>query len=267
MAADAEAADISDGWTRRRARIAGHIERTALALFAAHGSQRVTVEQIATAAGVSERTFFRYFSSRRDVLTAFPRRNNVDIARCIAARPPTESILEAFLAGAQEALIVADRELSGEGQELARLWGMAIGPTVEAARTHDDWTIPTYMPVIAARLGLPPTDIRVEITTTAITGAMWVGFGRWINSEGGRRLTDFLAEAFHVLGDLDRPSVAPASSAKSPKQWAASRGPVPKPRREASRPRRAPHDNDNDVAAVDAPTPQGQASARRTAAP
>src|SRR3972149_4910313 len=86
------------GWERRRLAIARGIEKTALQLFAEHGVENVTVEQIAEAAGVSKRTIFRYFASREDILLAYPLRALAHTSVALLGRPLNESIIEAFKA-------------------------------------------------------------------------------------------------------------------------------------------------------------------------
>ncbi|MFC9691906.1 TetR/AcrR family transcriptional regulator [Kribbella sp. NPDC056951] len=44
------------------------LQETALALFTQHGYEAVTAAEIAAAAGVTERTFFRHFPDKREVL-------------------------------------------------------------------------------------------------------------------------------------------------------------------------------------------------------
>ena len=48
----------------------GRLERAALELFETQGFERTTVAQIARAAGLTERSFYRYFPDKREVLFA-----------------------------------------------------------------------------------------------------------------------------------------------------------------------------------------------------
>jgi AcrR family transcriptional regulator len=68
----------------------------ARALFLADGFERTTVEQIARAAGVSRRTFFRYFESKEDVLAEHADRLGERLYAALAARPPGEPPLLAI---------------------------------------------------------------------------------------------------------------------------------------------------------------------------
>jgi len=46
----------------------GRLERAALELYGEHGYDQTTVAEIAKRAGLTERTFFRYFADKREVL-------------------------------------------------------------------------------------------------------------------------------------------------------------------------------------------------------
>jgi TetR/AcrR family transcriptional regulator, regulator of mycofactocin system len=52
---------------RRRATSRADLEQAAFALFAARGFDATTVDEIAAAAGIGRRTFFRYFPSKNDI--------------------------------------------------------------------------------------------------------------------------------------------------------------------------------------------------------
>src|ERR1700742_4191293 len=112
MTSDGEERGVSEGWARRRARVAFEIERAALNLFATRSPDEVTVEDIAQAAGISRRTFFRYFPSRDDVLAALPMRHVARLCDRFATRPAEEGVLDAFIAA------VIEEEAEGVEDEL-----------------------------------------------------------------------------------------------------------------------------------------------------
>src|SRR3954462_3878599 len=63
-----EPAPTSDLRRRRRTRAKLSVQTEALRLFAANGYQQTSVEEIAHAAAISPRTFFRYFPCKEDVV-------------------------------------------------------------------------------------------------------------------------------------------------------------------------------------------------------
>ncbi|WP_179235302.1 TetR family transcriptional regulator [Streptomyces sp. CS113] len=75
---------------RKRQLVSDELTEAALQLLAAKGFDAVTIDEIASAAGVSKRTFFRYFASKEDVVVQFLTDMGADIHRDLAARPTGE---------------------------------------------------------------------------------------------------------------------------------------------------------------------------------
>jgi AcrR family transcriptional regulator len=72
------------------------IARAAWPLFAARGYEATTVDEVARAAGVSRRTFFRYFESKEDVVVGTSDALAEDVLAAVAARPRRERPLVAI---------------------------------------------------------------------------------------------------------------------------------------------------------------------------
>lgn len=67
------------------------IEATALHLFQQHGYEQTSIQDIADAVMMSPRTFFRYFSSKEDILFSPTRTVLNEGIRYLQQLPPTES--------------------------------------------------------------------------------------------------------------------------------------------------------------------------------
>lgn len=65
--------------------------RSALELFTERGYEETTVDDIAEAADVSQRTFFRYFASKEDAAFFVARLAESHFVRAVLARPPEEA--------------------------------------------------------------------------------------------------------------------------------------------------------------------------------
>ncbi|MBZ6139625.1 MULTISPECIES: TetR family transcriptional regulator [Streptomyces] len=70
--------------------------RSALELFTEHGYEETTVDDIAEAADVSQRTFFRYFASKEDAAFYVARLAEARFVEAVHARPPEEAPLDAL---------------------------------------------------------------------------------------------------------------------------------------------------------------------------
>lgn len=72
------------------------LERAAARLFEEHGFAATTVRDIAAAAGVGERTFFRYFPSKEDLVLQQARDVIGDVMQRVRERPAEEALLAAL---------------------------------------------------------------------------------------------------------------------------------------------------------------------------
>src|ERR1041384_1342952 len=88
----------------------GRMIRAALELFAERGFDQTTAGDIAAKAGVTERTFFRHFADKREVLFDGAHTMEHTVPDVTAAAPAELSALDAALAGMTAAgELVADR--------------------------------------------------------------------------------------------------------------------------------------------------------------
>ncbi len=83
---------------KRQTRI--DLARAAMALFEQHGYDAVTVDDIAAAANVSRRTFFRYFDTKDDVIAVDPEGKLAAMRIALRDGPPEEPTLDALRRGA-----------------------------------------------------------------------------------------------------------------------------------------------------------------------
>jgi AcrR family transcriptional regulator len=186
------------GWELRRRRVAHNIEEIALACFARHGYHAVTVEQIAQAAGIHERTFFRYFASKDDVMLALPRRSIETLASSLRNRPEEESLYDAFVSAVREAAselrddtdlrVVSGRIFLETPDLVARAsgeFGSLLSDSVAVA--------------VASRLDDSPESLRVGVVTAVVTGITFYVWNRWLLGGGQDDVASMLNTAFHLV--------------------------------------------------------------------
>ena len=154
---------------RKKARTRASIREHALRLFREQGYDGTTVEQIAAAAEVSPSTFFRYFPTKEDVVL----QDDMDVRLFDAfeRQPPDLTPLAAVRAALRE----AGQSFTPEEWALLRE-AAALSVTVPEVRSRslDEMTrmIGGITEVLAKRVGLPATDIRVRTFAGAILGVM-----------------------------------------------------------------------------------------------
>jgi AcrR family transcriptional regulator len=77
----------------------GRLQEAALALFAERGFDQTTTAEIAARAGLTERTFFRHFADKREVLFGGSAHLKDEIVAGVVHAPPADGPLEAVACG------------------------------------------------------------------------------------------------------------------------------------------------------------------------
>lgn len=131
-----------------RGAIRGRVLEQAWLLFAEHGFDQVTVEQIATAAGMSRRTFFRYFPSKDALLGEFLSDLGHQLADQVQARPAGEPAWTSLSAVLVDLARVADDEPGLAAQVLDMLKPASTRAFVEQRRQR--W-IALFAPLVGER--------------------------------------------------------------------------------------------------------------------
>ncbi|MBP2581970.1 AcrR family transcriptional regulator [Streptomyces sp. PvR006] len=81
---------------RKKQRTREALIKVALELFTAHGYERTTVDEIVDTVEVSQRTFFRYFSSKEEVAFAVQQMVEERFVEALRRRPPDEGPFDAL---------------------------------------------------------------------------------------------------------------------------------------------------------------------------
>src|SRR5579864_33582 len=80
----------------------GRLERAALELYVERGFEQTTVAEIASRAGLTERTFFRHFADKREVLFGGAGALQELLVHAVASTPdamaPLDAVMEALVA-------------------------------------------------------------------------------------------------------------------------------------------------------------------------
>lgn len=175
-----------DGGLRaqHKARTRDRLAATALSLFEAQGFDQVTVEEIAEAAMVSPRTFYRYFGSKEGVLYPGQEERQVLLREAILAHPAHDPPLAAVRAGVLVLASLATAEI-----DLARR-RMRLAAATESLGAYERTTLlPRWEDVIAeaiaARLGVDvDTDVRPRLLA-GVGMAVMVSLGQTLRLDDG----------------------------------------------------------------------------------
>jgi AcrR family transcriptional regulator len=195
-----ETATTHSGGLRERKKLATRraLQEAAVRLVLERGAERVTIEDISAAVGVSARTFSNYFASKEDaILGDVPGVPTREDLRAFTAGGPTGDILSdlhAFLRSRAEHVRRSRQELIALMQVMphAPLLQMRFRLRLEAT----EWALAE---AVAERTGTDPgRDLYPRLVAAVAITTMKVSMFRWSEQEG-TSLEDHLDETFALL--------------------------------------------------------------------
>ena len=192
-------------------------------LFASRGFERTTVEQIARAAGVSRRTFFRYFESKEDVLAQRADRLGEYLYEALVARPSGEAPLLAI----RNALVPALESGLRDADAIRCVIGLlrennSLRRVVMARTSRMEERVAALM---TRRLGVGPADNTPMLLAFLTRALLDTAFNAWYDHETDD-LTGLVDDLFEKLAGLVPAAAAPPAARTAP----AAASPVARPR-------------------------------------
>ena len=185
---------------RQRAQIRADIRRAAFRLFIERGYDAVTTEEIAAAAGVSPRTFFRHVPAKEELLLAPVRHGGAAIVILLGQRPVSESPDVALV----NAIITRTRSFDqADCEEWREALQMAAPGLLDKVTVHTPADKERAMKLIAERMGTtnPDIDIRPGLLAELAFAAADFAFRQWVrqSTKKPRPLDLYVVEALEAV--------------------------------------------------------------------
>ena len=180
----------------------------ALRLFAERGFDNTTIEQIAAQAGVSERTFFRYFTTKASVLWTEFETEVETIRSSLASAPDDVPLMDAV----RSAVVAANHYQAADVPEMRmQMHLIATVPALSfsAAEHYEAWER-AISEFAGRRLGQPAESLYPLAIGRATLAACRAAYDRW-SVRADNDLTIYLDAALSALAAGFSPEALPIS--------------------------------------------------------
>ncbi|WP_243714764.1 mycofactocin system transcriptional regulator [Actinomadura bangladeshensis] len=177
------------------------LERLAFELFARKGFDETTVDDIAAAAGIGRRTFFRYFASKNGIVWGDFDGRLRWLRDLFAEAGPDVPVMDAVRRAVVEFNRFDPREVPWHRQRMQYILGV---PTLQADATlrYASWRA-VVTEFVAARTGLPASAMVPRLAGHVTLAAAVSAYEQWLAGEDETALSDLLDEAIrHVAAGL-----------------------------------------------------------------
>ena len=172
----------------------GRLERAALELYVERGFEQTTVAEIAKRAGLTERTFFRYFADKREVLFAGASSLQDFLVDALAGAPDSAAPIDAVASalGAAGALLQERREYAGQRQAV-----IAANAELRERELIKLASLGAAMAGVLRRRGV--AEPAASLAAEAGIAVFRIAFERWVSENSQRDLPHYIRESLDEL--------------------------------------------------------------------
>ncbi|SBU98586.1 transcriptional regulator, TetR family [Streptomyces sp. Ncost-T6T-1] len=183
---------------RKRQLVSDELSGAALRLLARKGFDAVTIDEIVAAAGVSKRTFFRYFGSKEDVVIQFLAGMGTAMRAELAGRPAPEPPSVAL----RHTVRLSIDACAGHADQALRVVQLILGTPSLLARFLErqaQWR-DELAAEVADRLELDPkADLYPQLAAGMALAAFGTVLQQWSDSDGAEDPADLTDRAFAII--------------------------------------------------------------------
>lgn len=171
------------------------LAKAALELFIEDGYERTTVAEIAARAGVTERTFFRYFADKREVLFGGGPALEDLLVKQVAVAPASATPFDA-VAGALETVAV---EIFAERYDFARRRQMVINANTDL-QERELLKLASLTAAVAATLrARGASEPAASLAAQSAMAVFTTAFMQWVSQDDVRSLREIITQTFTEL--------------------------------------------------------------------
>lgn len=182
---------------RKKAKTRDALVTAAWELFSERGYHETTVDDIADAADISPRTFFRYFATKDDVLFARFDEALIGLGTFLNSRPAEEPIWTAIQGAAADYASQLDADRLGAKLIVETV---AQSPALAARYLQSFLRIEQIVAEwVAGRLGVAADDVEPRVVAAAAVAASRVALEGWLAAGGSGDLGEHLRDALAVV--------------------------------------------------------------------
>jgi AcrR family transcriptional regulator len=183
-----------------RGAIRDEVLKQAWSLFAEQGFEATTVDQVATAAGMSRRTFFRYFTGKDELVLARLIEHGDRLANALRERPADEPAWPALRA-AFDAIVIPQEANPDHSRLLTGMLRDEPGVRASVLERHRRWQ-ELLTPLVGERLtpraGRTGPDVRAAAIAGSALACLEAAQELWTTTPGSR-LGALLDEAMDTV--------------------------------------------------------------------